>query len=82
MQDRIRELVEQATTIEVLSGRGFDTTQYIERFDRKKFAELIVKECSKHISDRASQAGGAGTIVGEAGFWIADDLEKHFGVEE
>lgn len=45
MNERIKQLREQATTIEVISGRGFDTTQYIDQFDEEKFAELIIKEC-------------------------------------
>ena len=45
MNERIKELINQATTIEVLSGRGFDETQYTERFSKAKFAELIVREC-------------------------------------
>ena len=47
MNDRIRELIKQATTIEVLSGRGFDETQYTERFDQEKFAELIVADYAR-----------------------------------
>lgn len=49
MNERLKELVEKATTIEVISGRGYDTTQYITRFDKEKFSELIVKECIEEI---------------------------------
>lgn len=45
MNQRIKELAELATTNEVIHGRGFDTTQYTNHFNKEKFAELIVKEC-------------------------------------
>lgn len=51
MNERIRELLKQATTIEIISGRGFDTTQYIDRFDKEKFAELIVEECIEQVNE-------------------------------
>ena len=69
MNDRIRELIKQATTIEVLRGRGFDETQYTERFDREKFAELIIKECASHLNWVGDDAAGI-------------ELLEHFGVEE
>lgn len=57
-------------------GRGYKfPDNYLD------FAELIVRECSKHIRDRAMRAGGACTIVGEESLWLAKDLEEHFGVE-
>jgi len=40
MNERIRELIEQATTIE---EHGWGASY--ENFDREKFAELIVQEC-------------------------------------
>ena len=51
MNERIKELVEQATTIDEVWGRGFDLPEYTERFDKEKFAELIVKECTNQIAD-------------------------------
>ena len=72
MNERIRELAEQATSIEVLSGRGFDETQYTERFSKEKFAELIVRECA----DRATWAQDTGESD------IGGEVLKHFGVEE
>ena len=41
MNERIKELTEQATTIEYGADNGFDRVT----FDKEKFAELIVKEC-------------------------------------
>jgi hypothetical protein len=45
MNERIKELIEQATTFEEIWGRGFDTTQYTEHFSKEKFAELVIDEC-------------------------------------
>ena len=41
MNERIQELIKQATTIEYGVDNGFD----LETFDKEKFAELIVREC-------------------------------------
>jgi len=41
MNDRIKELAEQATVIR----KTFHGIEHIE-FDKEKFAELIVKECA------------------------------------
>ena len=44
MNERIKELVEQATTT-------FDFGAPINFFDKEKFAELIVKECANFLKD-------------------------------
>jgi hypothetical protein len=63
MNKRIKELIEQATTEE------HDGFMY---FDKKKFAELIVRECS--------------IICKESGYvpavLVSEDILLHFGVEE
>jgi hypothetical protein len=61
MNERIRELIEQATTEE------HDGFRY---FDKRKFAELIVKECV--LISR----------TGTDGFSAGKRMEEHFGVEE
>ena len=57
MNERIKELIKQATTEE------HDGFLY---FDKKKFAELIVRECASLVADDDN----------------AFDVLKHFGVEE
>lgn len=47
MNDRLQELVEQATTTDY----GVDNGSYRVTFDKEKFAELIIKECGKVIYD-------------------------------
>ncbi len=76
MNERIRQLIEQATdTIEIVNP---DTgiTHYREFFDKEKFAELIVRECVdiayKYDEPKLS---GPGMIIGNR-------IEEHFGVEE
>jgi hypothetical protein len=71
MNERIRQLAEQATTyIEPTSNSGEGWI-----FDKEKFAELIVAECASRVDHilRERQAGG-GTM--------GDDIREHFGVEE
>jgi len=47
MNERIKELAEQATTIEYGVDNGFDRVT----FDKEKFAELIVEDCRTVITE-------------------------------
>ena len=74
MNERIKELIKQATTIEEHKwGVSYDN------FDKEKFAELIVRECVQVCADRGKHHDGLYSA------W-ADDcskrIGKHFGVEE
>jgi len=64
MNERIKKLAEQAETKEL--GYYF--------FDKEKFAELIVKECS-YLADQAHYKATNGKSAG--GY-----IRQHFGVEE
>ena len=66
MNERIKELAEQATTT-------FDFGAPINFFDKEKFAELIVKECVKVCSESGTRYDG---------LWYADQIKEHFGVGE
>ncbi len=81
MNKRIKQLLEQATTIEVISGRGFDTTQYIERFDEEKFAQLIVNECVSVMYDNAAERK-VSPDIDKTPLQYAIAIKEHFGVEE
>jgi hypothetical protein len=80
MNERIKELAEQAETKEI--GYYF--------FDREKFAELIVKECINEIAyigkenevfgDRTDR-GGLNHILWTTETAI-EKIKEHFGVEE
>ncbi len=68
MNERIKELVEQATVRgeEYLPGNdGHPTPTFY--FDKEKFAELIVKECCQHLTD-----------VGHD--YSRESLEREFGI--
>jgi len=66
MNERIKELVKQATTIEEHKwGVSYDN------FDKEKFAELLIRECADVATINQYQAFTPGYYV-----------KKHFGVEE
>ena len=90
MNERIRELIKQATTIEEHKwGVSYDN------FDKEKFAELIVAECARLNRLQSYELMGVITDVEEGdGFddvclntvkrvaeRLANDLKEHFGVE-
>ena len=75
MNERIKELIKQATTIEEHKwGVSYDN------FDKEKFAELIVRECvgvvegGHFLHDQAPTALFAKECSGA--------IKRHFGVEE
>ena len=68
MNERIRQLAEQATEIVKC---GLNGTSTAESFNRKKFAELIVRECINVVED----AGGIDK------YHYTGAIGKHFGVE-
>ena len=73
MNERIRELIKQATTVEEHKwGISYDN------FDKEKFAELIVRECLDIAQDRAAFDGFPPNDVNH----IIDEIREHFGVEE
>ena len=73
MNERIKELIKQATTIEEHKwGVSYDN------FDKEKFAELIVRECLDIAQDRAAFDGFPPNDVNH----IIDEIKQHFGVEE
>jgi hypothetical protein len=77
MNERIKELIAQATTTEYGVDNGFDRVT----FDKEKFAELIVRECMDvvdgYTKQRAFDTHYNAVEQIEALFGI-----KHFGVEE
>jgi hypothetical protein len=83
MNDRIRELAEQAM-ITIPAAEGPLSHTY---FDKEKFAELIVRECIDKIETYRIPVGNssAGELACE---WtydalkeIRDDIKETFGVE-
>ena len=84
MNERIRQLIEQATdTIEIVNP---DTgiTHYREFFDKEKFAELIVRECVEQIISKGTDwVDFAPSQTGvRPEYWdMAQQIKQHFGVE-
>lgn len=64
MNERIDQLMVKAGAY--FSGEGVEYSN----FDPKKFAELIVQECSNFLKDTLDD------------HFAAEQLEEHFGVEE
>ena len=76
MNERIRELAEQATTyIEPTANSGEGWI-----FDKEKFAELIVRECAQLARDTNLEdvEGGDSAVLQAA----KRQILEHFGVEE
>ena len=80
MNERIKELERQATETVKCGLNGTSTT---ESLNRKKFAELIVRECMRMCDcadvsllehNRPQEASGASSVK--------QFIAEHFGVEE
>jgi len=82
MNERIKELAEQATTIEYGVDNGFDRVT----FDKEKFAELIVRECVRNYRIKHGEYLRTGQHIDE--YEHANNMltqlgfKKLFGVEE
>ena len=76
MNERIRELVKQATTIEEHKwGVSYDN------FNKEKFAELLILECAEICLEMAAKCAGLpgdGALAKDCAYYI----KKDFGVEE
>jgi hypothetical protein len=69
MNERIKELAEQATTKQEFYPAGCNGyPEYLYYFNKEKFAELIVNECIKVIDDKP--------IFGSL------PIKEHFGVKQ
>jgi hypothetical protein len=66
MNERIKEFINRATVVSYDELFNLETS----RFDREKFAELIVWECAMVASTETSDDG-----VGEV-------IKEHFGIKE
>ena len=80
MNDKIRELAEQANWLFADKVTG-EFTDYDKRI--QKFAELIVRECSRVIVNGGYWSGGPiGPKRQCTPPEIAQMIKEHFGVEE
>jgi hypothetical protein len=69
MNQRIKQLVQQATTIEYGVDNGFDRVT----FDKEKFAQLIAEDCAKMLDEDSY-------IIPELGGY-AHDIRSRYGVK-
>ena len=73
MNERIKELIEQATEHDYKTYDSFNQKELLHnKFNKEKFAELLVRECADvakrfHKNNKEYDAGLA--------------IEQHFGVE-
>ena len=76
MNDRIKQLADQAQQY-----AEHTTPQGLEWFPafKEKFAELIVRECSR-VAKLTETDDGDDYKSGRT--WAGDDVLKHFGIEE
>ena len=81
MNERIKELVRQATETIVLD-RKKSAIEYATEivFNKEKFAQLIIKECTG-ICDQQGRAGWNDDRKAQAKL-DRDLIREHFGVEE
>ena len=86
MNERIKEIAEQAELIEIVDDAYQERGTWQPFVE--KFAELIVQECSKLVKDRLNhipdeQEDWDGHNYGETGavYGILDTFQEHFGVD-
>jgi hypothetical protein len=72
MNERIRQLAEQAFTITTDGKIG-----HVNNYMVEKFAKLIVQECAMFVVTELE--GKVGSRIADA---TANRLEEHFGVEQ
>jgi hypothetical protein len=76
MNERIRELAEQATEHDYTTWDSYNQKELVYyKFNKEKFALLIVRECIDIVSPYAIRM-----VNFDGGHPIAD-LKKHFGIE-
>ena len=78
MNERIKELAEQATSY--MPGRPPYDGLTFDMFDKEKFAELIVQECSHQVMSTVLLEGDFDSVA-EILMHASFQLKQHFGVE-
>jgi len=82
MNERIKELAEQATTIvDTVNSQGYSSSY--ANFDREKFAQLIVRDCLNIAKNWDDQLVNANLVKeSNAVGIVAYRIARQFGVEE
>lgn len=83
MNERIKELIANCTTISRFSYEGQGGGYDAEHFDKEKFVELIVKDCLMLVEKRTNGPYDI-TMTPETrnawNTWI--EIKEHFGVKD
>ena len=97
MNERIRQLAQQATDIVEIFNPDTGITHHREFFDQEKFAELIVQECiglcdqaveeNKRTFYTVNETQEVGPALVAKGSQVqaeklSQQIKQHFGVEE
>jgi hypothetical protein len=83
MNERIRELAEQATVLSYRQYIDSGDHRFVQNSDAvQKFAELIVQECADFIKPLGDWRGGHGEPPMPSTSELAKRLKEHFGVQE
>jgi hypothetical protein len=81
MNERIKELAEQAGAEQVATDLNGEFVKYITP-EMQKFAELIVQECADICYHHSNAAGGVDTHFGYGYKDCGDDIKRNFGVDK
>ena len=81
MNERLRELAEQAGMTDDKFGLFFAKDRHEEGVDLEKFAELIVRECID-CADFVGQVNIASGYPNSTAHHVKQKIKQHFGVEE
>ena len=90
MNERIKQLAEQANELDYKTFDEYNhqTVQHY-KFNKEKFAELIVRECAEEIKHLRMKYDTHRDVEPEENDWYIDAflqaevrLKEHFGVEE
>ena len=76
MNERIRQLAEQAESSRLEYNSATMMTERIQEFDKEKFAELIVRECGVALNPPVQNRN----VISRGQAY--DLIKQHFGVEE
>jgi len=78
MNERIKELIEECTTVEngVMQVRRNETVYH---FDKVKFAQLIVQDCLAQVDKVDAMLDDPKEKVGVS--WVGLAIAKHWGLE-
>ncbi len=94
MNERIRELIKQATEYDYTTWDSYNQKELVYyKFNQEKFAELIVRECGKYLESEAERLYALSAqesnpnfqsnfeICAEKCYDNIQGLKEHFGVE-